>query len=81
VKKISRFNTEEKRFELLRRLNEIPGVNLLHDSINRYPTFSLSALANADALEQFFKTIVWTIKEVKAAQQNMPADLSQSARL
>jgi len=80
-KKNPPFDIEEKRLDLLRRLNEIPGVNLLPDSINRYPTFSLSALARANALEQFFQTIVWTIKEVKAGRQHVPADLSLSAQL
>lgn len=80
-KKNPPFNIEEKRLELLRRLNEIPGVTLLPDGINRYPTFSLSALAQTNDIEQFFQTIAWTIKEVKAAQQHVPADLSQSAQL
>ena len=80
-KKNPPFNTEEKRLELLRRLNEIPGVNLLPDSIDRYPTFSLSALANANALTQFFQVIAWTIQEVKGAQNQQPSDiLSESAR-
>lgn len=74
------FNTEEKRLELLRRLNEIPEVNLLNDSINRYPTFSLSALGNANALEQFFQTIGWTFEKVKAARQTLPDLRSQSAK-
>ena len=60
------FNTDEKRLELLRRLNKIFQSNLSDDSINRYPTFPISALANANALEQFFQVIAWTIQEVKA---------------
>ncbi len=60
------FNTDERRLELLRRLNEVFQVNLPNDSINRYPTFSLSALANKNALEQFFQLIAWTVQEVKA---------------
>lgn len=74
--------TEEKRIDLLRRLNEIPGVNLPQDSIGRFPSIPLSTLANGNALEQFLKAVAWTIEEVKAARQDPPADLlSQSTRL
>lgn len=71
-KKNRPFNIEEKRLELLRRLNEIPGVNLLQDSIDRYPAFSLSALTDAHSLEQFLQVIGWTIQEVKTAQGDNP---------
>jgi hypothetical protein len=36
------FNWPDKRFELLRRLNAIPGVNLPEDSIAREPSFQLN---------------------------------------
>ena len=72
---------DEKRIEILRRLNEIPGVNLPQDSIGRYPNIPVSTLANANALEQFLKAIAWTIEDVQAARQNPTADLlSQTAR-
>ncbi len=72
---------DEKRIEILRRLNEIPGVNLPQDSIGRYPSIPLSTLASGSALEQFLRAIAWTIEEVKAARQNPTADLlSQTAR-
>lgn len=67
-KKNPPFDMEEKRIELLRRLNEIPGVNLLPDSIDRYPTFSLSTLVDAKELEHFLNVIGWAIQEVKRAQ-------------
>lgn len=74
--------TDEKRIELLRRLNEIPGVNLPQDSIGRYPSIPLSTLASGSALEQFLRAIAWTIEEVKAAQDQPPSDLlSESASL
>jgi hypothetical protein len=68
---------ERKRLQLLRRLNEIPGVNLPQDSMNRYPFIKLSALANDDAtLQKFLQAIAWTIEEVKAAQPSERTDLS-----
>lgn len=70
--------SDEKRAELLRRLNKIPGVNLPQDSIDGYPNIPFSMIANARALAQFLMAIAWTIHEVKAAHQNKHADsLSQ----
>jgi hypothetical protein len=66
------FDDEDKRLELLRRLNEIPGVALSQDSIDTFPRIELSALVNGDALEKFKQTMAWTIEEVQAALQNAP---------
>jgi serine/threonine protein kinase len=60
---------KEKRMELLHRLNNIPGVRLPADSVDKYPNILLSTLANDDALEQFLQTITWTNDEVKAIQK------------
>jgi hypothetical protein len=60
---------KEKRIELFRRLNDIPGVRLPADSIDKYPNILLSTLANGNALEQFLKAIAWTIEEVKTNKQ------------
>jgi hypothetical protein len=60
---------KEKRMELLHRLNNIPGVRLPADSVDKYPNILLSTLANDDALEQFLQTIAWTNEEVKATQE------------
>jgi hypothetical protein len=61
--------SKEKRMELLRRLNAIPGVNLPQDSIDRFPNIPFATLANSESLEQFQKAIIWTIEQVKAVQQ------------
>jgi len=75
------FASDDKRLDLLGRLNKIPGVSLPQDSIDRYPSIPLSALANPKALEQFLEVIAWTIEEVKAAQNEQPSDLlSDSAQ-
>jgi hypothetical protein len=60
---------DEKRIELLRRLNAIPGVSLSMDNVDKYPNILLSTLANEDALEQFLQTVAWTNEEVKAAKK------------
>ncbi len=58
--------SEEKRKELFRRLNDIPGVHLPSDSFDKYPNILLSTLARGDALEQFLQAIAWTLDEVKS---------------
>lgn len=46
---------DNKRIELLRSLNEIPGVSLPEDSIDRFPNIPLSTLTDDRALEQFLR--------------------------
>lgn len=62
------FDDENKRQELLRKLNQIDGINLPSDSIDRRPSFSLSVLTDDEAFEQFKKIINWAIEEVNAAK-------------
>jgi hypothetical protein len=63
------FDVDEKRLELLRRLNVIPSVDLPEDGINRRPSISLATLVNPNAVAMFLKVIEWTIQEVEAASQ------------
>ncbi len=75
------FAADDKRLDLLRRLNEIPGVSLPQDSISKFPQIPLSTLVSANAVEQFLKALAWAIEEVKAAQNHQPSDFfSGSAR-
>jgi hypothetical protein len=67
-KRIPAFRTDEKRLELLRRLNDIRGIDLPPGSITRNPKFPLTAQTKDDTVEQFLKAIAWTIEEIKAAQ-------------
>jgi len=59
------FSSEQKRIELLNRLNSIPDVSIPTDAIERRPSISLSVLDNDTALEQFFETFDWVIKEIE----------------
>lgn len=54
---------ESKRMELLKKLNQLPGVNL--KDYNKYPAIKLSVLTNQDALDQFLQAIAWSNREVK----------------
>ena len=51
--------------ELLRLLNEIPGVNLPNDSIQKYPNIPLSTLGQEGSLEKFLAAIEWSNDQVK----------------
>jgi hypothetical protein len=60
------FDDEGKRRELLRRLNEIPGIDLPDDAIARRPSIPLSILDKPQVLEKFLETLDWFTEEVTA---------------
>jgi hypothetical protein len=62
------FESDEKRMELLRRLNEVPGINLPPASIREAPTIPLAALADQRVFDLFTKIIEWTNEEVSCGQ-------------
>jgi hypothetical protein len=57
---------EETRRELLKRLNDIPGVKVTPDKIDKHPMIPLVKLSKNEALEKFLQAISWTIEQVKA---------------
>jgi hypothetical protein len=61
------FDSEDKRMEMLRRLNEIPGVSLPPESISKRPGIRMDLLTDAGALEKFKAAFEWYIEEVKKA--------------
>jgi hypothetical protein len=61
--------SREQRLELLRRLNKIPGVRLSEDSVERFPSISLSVLAQGDNVERFLSAIDWVNEQVKRSQR------------
>ncbi|HUV94467.1 MAG TPA: hypothetical protein VMX14_06505 [Anaerolineae bacterium] len=63
----SPFHPEDKRRELLRKLNEIPGVVLSEDRIDKYPSVPLAALVEEASLDQFLKTFEWVIEQIRAS--------------
>ena len=60
------FDSEQKRRELMRRLNAIEGVSLPEDAIDRRPSIPLNDLAPGDTLDEFFEVFEWFIDEVKS---------------
>jgi hypothetical protein len=61
------FDREDKRRELQRRLNTIAGVSIPDDRLDRYPSFDLWRLADADARRAFLDAIEWALSEASAA--------------
>jgi len=61
------FDNEAKRLELLHRLNELPGVSLPSDAINRRPSLGLATFINEAALKQFLDSFDWVIQEIKSS--------------
>jgi hypothetical protein len=57
--------SEKQRLELLRLLNDVPGVNLPSDSIEKFPSIPLSTLAKESRLEQFLAAIEGSIDQVR----------------
>jgi hypothetical protein len=55
----------KQREELLRLLNEIPGVNLPNDSIEKFPSIPLSTLTQEGSLEKFLAAIQWSNDQVR----------------
>jgi hypothetical protein len=61
------FDSEDKRRELLDRLNGIAGVSLPDEAINRRPGIPLSVLRDESALMQFTAAFDWFIEEIRSA--------------
>lgn len=60
------FDKESKRLELLHRLNQISGVNIPDDKIDRFPSFYISVLKDETALAQFIETLDWIVQETRS---------------
>ncbi len=64
------FDDEQTRLELLRRVNEIPGVSFGREVITKRPSIQLSLLASDPAaLQQLKRTIEWV--EAEASQSGV----------
>jgi len=61
------FDDEGRRQELLRRLNEIPGVEFPPDAISRFPTIRLSTLSAETAIKAFLAALEWAVGLIPSA--------------
>jgi len=58
------FDEVDLRKELMRKLNEIPGINFPSDAIDKGPSIPLSIL-NKDALEMFLLVFNWVVERIR----------------
>ena len=61
----SPFDDEMKRKELLKRLNQIPGIEIPEKAITRRPNILLSTFKDASSLRQLLETLDWVIQEIE----------------
>lgn len=59
------FDDEAKRRELLRRLNEIEGVNFAENAISRRPKIPLSVLSDDARMKKFLGALDWFASQVR----------------
>jgi hypothetical protein len=60
------FDAEEKRRELLNKLNQIEGIKIPADALARRPSISLAELAKYGTVEQFLAVFDWVVEEIRA---------------
>jgi hypothetical protein len=63
MRKRSPFDSPKKRMQLLEKFNELPGVELQQDGIDKYPSFSLSVIESEEALTKLLSICRWIAKE------------------
>jgi hypothetical protein len=66
------FADEEKRRELLAKLNALPGVRIEAASLSRRPSFRLAVLATESARSGFLDACDWFVDEVKLSLAPAP---------
>jgi hypothetical protein len=64
------FNDENRRLELIDKLNRISGIAIPRDGARRRPTFDMSALSSERERNQFLETMEWAIDQVRAESKN-----------
>jgi hypothetical protein len=58
------FGALEMRQDLLRRLNEIPGVSLSESALTKRPLVSLQVFASKPATDQFLAVMDWFVEQL-----------------
>lgn len=59
------FDSEAKRLELLRRLNDLPDVSLPKTTITKRPSIYLSTLYDETSRRQFLEILDWVVREIQ----------------
>jgi len=59
------FNDESTRRSLVERLSQIPGINISEDSIDKYPSFGMTILADDQVRSKFLDVLQWAVNQIK----------------
>jgi len=65
--RIPPFSQRAKRLELLRRLNEVPGVSFGENEVDVRPSVPLRELADESRLRPFLAALDWAVEEIRAS--------------
>jgi hypothetical protein len=68
------FASEERRLELLAKLNAIEGVSIPVTAITQRPTIKLSVLSNDNALQAFFAVYNWIVERITTFESSLPSN-------
>jgi hypothetical protein len=71
------FSNNEVQIEMLRKLNEIQGLNLTEDALSGKPGFKIDLLFDPIAIQKFKAAIDWLVYQIN---KSSPADESLSDR-
>lgn len=72
------FDRRETKLELLRRLNEIPGVSLPPDAIAKRPSIRLELLEDHHALKKLVDALTWLRDEVHSVDAEQQPEVIQT---
>lgn len=67
------FSDEGRRMELLRNLNQIPGVAIPESAVSRRPNVLLTVLAHEDNTKRFLSVFEWFLNEIRAGGALSPS--------
>jgi hypothetical protein len=64
------FKDDKKRQEIVDRFNEIDGISLPPDALNRQPSLALTTLADEQRLSRLLAVFEWVIAEIERREHN-----------
>ncbi len=60
------FTNIDNRIALIRKLNDIAGVNISEDLVNGYPRFPISVLKESTNYQKFIQIMKWVVQELQS---------------
>jgi hypothetical protein len=72
LRQLPTFADDQRRLDLLGRLNQIPDVDIPADGIGRRPWLPMAALTQPAALQQFLENMDWLISRIQPSGPQQP---------